>query len=236
MSSHPLFLCCFVNNSELILKTPQKNFFQSFYGINFKRSSYWCDQVKKGKVTYQQWTDEEIIAHYKTSRDKACVGELFNRYGAVVYGVSLKYLKNVAQSQDMTMHIFEKLMDLLLDKTVINFRSWLHVVSRNECLMRLRKQGKIHENSLDDSYELQADEDSLLQKQQDELVLNQLESAIQELKPEQKQCIELFYIQEKCYQQVADITGFTMKQVKSYIQNGKRNLKIILTQTKPIHE
>ncbi len=192
--------------------------------------------MKTGKVTYQQWTDEEIIAHYKKSQDKACVGELFNRYGAVVYGVSLKYLKNVAQSQDMTMHIFEKLMDLLLDKTVINFRSWLHVVSRNECLMRLRKQGKVHENSLDDSYELQADEDSLIQKQQDELMLNQLESAIKELKPEQQQCIELFYIQEKCYQQVAEITGFTLKQVKSYIQNGKRNLKIILTQTKPIHE
>jgi len=185
--------------------------------------------MKKQILTYSHLSDEAIIDAYKMSKDKACVGELFNRYGAIVYGVCLKYLKNVAESQDMSMHIFEKMMQLLLDKEVLNFRPWLHVVSRNECLMLLRKQGKIKSQTIEDKHHLAADDTSLKLKQLEEAQLNHLESAIQLLKPEQKSCIELFYLKEHCYEEVASQTGFNMKQVKSYIQNGKRNLKNILT-------
>lgn len=188
--------------------------------------------MKKNNLTYQELSDEDLILAYKKSQDKAYIGELFNRYGAVVYGVCLKYLKNVAESQDMSMQIFEKLMVLLLDKSVLNFRSWLHVVSRNECLMLLRKQGKTWHESVDEKHHLQSDESSLELKQLEEIQLSQLEAAILQLKPDQRTCIDLFYIKEKCYQEVADQTGFSLKQVKSFIQNGKRNLKnILITQT-----
>ena len=165
---------------------------------------------------------------YKKTHDKQYVGELFRRYGAVVYGVCLKYLKDVAKSQDMSMQVFEKLMTQLITKEVLNFRAWLHVVTKNECLMLLRKAGRHHERSLEDSAELVQDDSGLAEKQLSEIRLEQMEVALQQLKPEQKQCIELFYIQEKCYQDVAKATGFSMKQVKSYIQNGKRNLRLIL--------
>ena len=51
------------------------------------------------------------------------------------------------------------------------------------------------------------------------------------LNPEQKQTVELFYLQEKSYKEIVDQTGFSMNDVKSYIQNGKRNLKIMLSKT-----
>src|SRR5690606_14474281 len=110
--------------------------------------------------------------------------------------------------QDMVMSIFEKLMSLLGEKEIVTFRSWLHVVSRNECLMLLRKQGKVYENSLDESAELIAHEGDVKNKKLQEVKLDRLEEAINKLKDEQKICIELFYLQEKCYQDVADETGY----------------------------
>ena len=113
-----------------------------------------------------------------------------------------------------------------------NFKAWIHTVTKNQCLMQLRKKSRANSREQDfESVEFSLASDStekeeiILKEQQ----LTHVEQAINELKPEQKTCIELFYLQQKCYQDVAEITGFTLKQVKSYIQNGKRNLKIILT-------
>lgn len=203
---------------------------ERFCGINHFIASLLCDQNKYALEKYENINDEALILLYKKNNDKAIIGTLFKRYGHIVYGVCLKYLKNVSDSQDLTMQIFEKLMDKLLDKDVLNFRPWLHVVCRNECLMLLRKQGRVYEKSLEDSAELVQDETALQEKQIEEAQLQQLESALSELKPEQSTCIELFYIKEKCYQDISDQTGYSLKQVKSYIQNGKRNLKNILLQ------
>lgn len=176
-------------------------------------------------------SDRELVYRYQKTRNKKYIGELFERYSHLVYGVSLKYLKNVPEAQDNVMIVFEKLMKDLEKTDVKNFKAWIHIVTKNQCLMKLRKQSKTVsreqdietiEHSLTSSSE---QEEKKLKEQQ----LTQLEEAIQELKPEQKQCVELFYLQQKCYQDVAEITGFSLKQVKSYIQNGKRNLRIILT-------
>lgn len=63
---------------------------------------------------------------------------------------------------------------------------------------------------------------------QDERMLKDLEEAMQHLKKEQKTCIRMFYLQRKSYQSIAEETGFNLLQVKSYIQNGKRNLRLLL--------
>ena len=186
--------------------------------------------MNKKNEKYSGLTDEQVVAAYKQSGDKQFVGELFNRYGPLVFGVCLKYLKNKVAAEDMVMSIFEKLIKLLIEKEVQNFRSWLHVVSRNECLMLLRKQGKIRENSLDESTELEANGSEVDAKQLQEVKLSRLEEAVKKLKEKQRICVELFYLQDKCYQDVADATGFSLKEVKSNIQNGKRNLKILLSQ------
>ncbi len=176
-------------------------------------------------------TDRELVYRYQKTRNKKYIGELFERYSHLVYGVSLKYLKNVPEAQDNVMVVFEKLMKDLENTDVKNFKAWIHVVTKNQCLMKLRKQSKTVSREQDIQtveHSLESDseqEEKKLKEQQ----LTHLEAAIKELKPEQKQCVELFYLQQKCYQDIADITGFSLKQVKSYIQNGKRNLRIILT-------
>jgi RNA polymerase sigma-70 factor (ECF subfamily) len=183
---------------------------------------------RQKKISTQE--DAELIALYQKTHNTKFVGELFNRYAHLVYGVCMKYLKKPADAEDAAMKIFEKLMEDLKHHEVQNFQSWLHIVSKNHCLMDLRKRanGSPTVDFESASYQL-AESSNVEETELKEEQLSGLESAIKQLNDEQKTCIELFYLQEKCYQEVAEITGYTLKQVKSYIQNGKRNLKLILT-------
>ncbi len=185
-----------------------------------------------GSKKIKQLTDLELIKKYQSTHNTQLVGELFKRYSHLVLGVSLKYLKNEEQAKDMVMQVFEKLMEDLKTNDIKNFKGWLHTVSRNHCLMYLRKHNKITAKTQDmDVVEPYiSHEDNVEGVLEKEVQLNLLEQAIHQLKPEQKTCVELFYIKQQCYNEVAEQTGFSLKQVKSYIQNGKRNLKIILSQ------
>ncbi|MDG2332491.1 MAG: sigma-70 family RNA polymerase sigma factor [Flavobacteriales bacterium] len=175
-------------------------------------------------------SDRDLIYRYQKTRNKRFVGELYKRYSHLAYGVSLKYLKNVPDAQDNVMVVFEKLMSDLESTDVKNFKAWIHTVTKNQCLMKLRKKSRLagKEQNLETvEYALTSEpkEDVKLKEEQFE----QLEAAIEELKPEQRKCVELFFLEQTCYQEIAEKTGFSLKKVKSYIQNGKRNLKIILT-------
>jgi RNA polymerase sigma factor (sigma-70 family) len=177
-------------------------------------------------------SDRELVYRYQKSRNKRYIGELYERYGHLVYGVSLKYLKNVQEAQDNVMLVFEKLMSELEKSDIKNFKAWIHTVTKNQCLMHLRKNKNVRskEQSIEPiEYSLASETTDVEQVIAKEHSLTQMEQALNQLKKEQKTCVELFYLKEKCYQDIAEITGFSLKQVKSYIQNGKRNLKIILT-------
>lgn len=176
-------------------------------------------------------SDEELISSYQSSEDPAYVGELFERYTHMSFLVCMKYLKDEVESEDAVMQVFEKLINDLSKYNIKSFRPWLHTVLRNHCLVLLDKQQRVRQKS--DNYvrdtelfmELQSLDHLSNDIEMRELELEQLEKALGLLKIEQRRCLELFYLQQKRYQEVASITGYTMKQVKSFIQNGKRNLK-----------
>jgi RNA polymerase sigma factor (sigma-70 family) len=190
--------------------------------------------AKRSKI--KELSDSDLIERYKKSGDKIYVGQLFERYYHMVYGVSLKYLQNEAEGKDATIQIFENLFTDLMKHEVQNFPSWLHTVCRNHCLMFLRKQKRItkHTDEFKREQQLFREEYSGEQSQDKEKVLSYLEEAIVMLKPEQQECIKLFYLNEKCYKEITDLTGYPINKVKSYIQNGKRNLKLILTKNDEI--
>ena len=173
-------------------------------------------------------TDSELLNHYKKDGELSYLGELYTRYQSLVYGVCLKYLKDRDESKDAVMQLFEKLIQPLRTHEVDNFKSWLYVTTRNHCLMQIRsRKGKFtHE------FSLEIMENQLFLYLEDELELEgnltKLEKCIETLINEQKQCIQLFFLQEKCYREIAQFTGFDLNQVKSFIQNGKRNLKICM--------
>lgn len=175
-------------------------------------------------------SDNELIELYRKENDKELIGHLFSRYTRFVFLVSVKYLKDEADSQDAVMQIFEKLFKDLLIHEIDNFKAWLHTVTRNHCLMKLRKEKNLAYKRKDfqiDSQNFMESEEYFHQteKSQDEINEELAREAIKGLNPEQKKCIELFYLESKSYQEITDLTGYSLKKVKSYIQNGKRNLK-----------
>lgn len=175
---------------------------------------------------YRKLTDEELVLIIQQQQDSDGIGILYERYGHLVYGLALNYLKNKNDAEDLTSLVFEQLFSKLQKHTVQHFKSWLYMLSKNECLMFLRKlkpQSDIEHHS----FELTENEGNSENK---EIQLSILENKIDLLKDEQQQCIRLFYLEEKSYQEVSDTLNIPLNKVKSAIQNGKRNLKILLEQ------
>lgn len=182
---------------------------------------------------FQAKPDDWLIDRFKATGNLEFLGGLYEKYMHLVYGVCLKYLQDRASSQDAVMQIFEKLIIEIPKREIENFKPWLHVITKNYCLMYLRsmkshtaREEKMIENSnlfMESTYELHHNNEPVLDHD-----LEALKKCIDELKTEQKECVKLFYLQEHCYQEIADKTNFDLKKVKSYIQNGKRNLKICM--------
>ncbi len=182
----------------------------------------------------RELSDAELVERFKADGNQLLIGELFRRYRHLVYGVCMKYLKDEDESQDVQMQIFEKLLTDLHRHEISQFKGWLYAVARNECLMYLRSQKS---KRLRDQ-ELQKDLVGFMETEvsvhpdgvtEQEWMLQQMEGSLQHLNEHQRNCIELFYLKKKSYQEIADQTGYNLTEVKSYIQNGKRNLKILLT-------
>lgn len=176
------------------------------------------------------YTDMELLRLYKESGELAYWGELYTRYTSLVYGVCLKYLKDRDEAKDGMMQLFEKLVATLLTHDVENFKSWLYVTTRNHCLMQLRaRKGRYQQEFspelVETQFLLHLDEEPEMEQN-----LSKLEKCIDQLVNDQRQCVRLFYLQEKCYKEITGLTGFDLSKVKSYIQNGKRNLKICMEQ------
>jgi len=182
----------------------------------------------KGIGKAKMLSDTDIISRYKKLGDTEVLVPLFDRYIHLVFGVCLKYLKNKEEAKDAAMEIMESLMDKLLQHEISNFSSWLHTVSRNYCLMRIRNRKENLFIEIDkrknEQIPVESDED-LHQKIEEEVKLNEMGKAIASLNTEQKQCIHLFYLEKRSYDEIAEKTGYSLKKVKSHIQNGKRNLR-----------
>jgi RNA polymerase sigma-70 factor (ECF subfamily) len=172
--------------------------------------------------------EADMLLEYRRSGNLEVLGRLYQPYMSLIYGLCLKYLKDETSSKDAVMQIFEELITKLRLFEVSNFKSWLYTLARNHCLMMLRSSSK-HDFVPIDDYSLGSldglhQETSNLKENQ----LESMESCMQKLPEEQRISIDLFYLQQKCYKEICDVTGFDMNKVKSYIQNGKRNLKICM--------
>jgi RNA polymerase sigma-70 factor, ECF subfamily len=191
--------------------------------------------IRKDKIKeLLSFTDEQLVTRYAQTHDTEIIGILYERYTHLLFTVCYKYLGNDADAEDTVMLVFEKLLDLLKKSEIQNFKSWIYTITKNECLMQLRhkKSGDriIEENlkKLDNEIMESPELNHLFNDNDGEHRIRYLESAINSLSYEQKKCIELFYLNEKSYREVEQITGYTYNEVKSHIQNGKRNLKQIL--------
>ncbi len=176
---------------------------------------------------YTELTDEELLQRYRAQQDNTWLGYLLQRYTALLFGVAMKYLKNREQAEDAVQQVFLKALTHLPEE-LHNFKGWLYVLTRNYCLQELRE--KTNMVTGDALVNVAGAESSQTEMLQEEYTIGQMEEALNELPDEQKKTIELFYLKKMSYNQVMERTGYNFMQVKSYIQNGKRKLKLILLQ------
>ncbi|HEY0434499.1 MAG TPA: sigma-70 family RNA polymerase sigma factor [Chitinophagaceae bacterium] len=176
---------------------------------------------------YQDVPDQQLLDQYYVDHNPEWLGILLPRYTLLLLGVCMKYLRNEEAAKDCVQQIFLKAITELQKYRVEYFKSWLYMVAKNHCLMKLRdRQGKMpvelteaHLGTPDQAM----DGNEMLQN---ERLTDLMKESLQELSPEQRQCVILFYLEKQSYHQISEQTGYSMLQVKSYIQNGKRNLRI----------
>jgi RNA polymerase sigma-70 factor (ECF subfamily) len=176
-------------------------------------------------------TDEELIGQFRDSGSLEILGELYARYMHLVYGVSLKYLEDRSDAQDAVMQIFEKLVTELPRHEVHQFKNWLCVLTRNHCFMEIRSRKSLDkrmEGLESEPHFMESGEELHPLDREDRSIEDALRACMEELKSEQRECIELFYYQRLCYREIAEKLKMDEKRVKSFLQNGKRNLKICL--------
>ncbi|MEO7983406.1 MAG: sigma-70 family RNA polymerase sigma factor [Bacteroidota bacterium] len=179
-------------------------------------------------ISHSSLADKELVALYKESGDMAVLGELYQRYMELVYGVCLKYYKEPETAKDSVMQIFEELVSKLKKHDVDNFKGWLHQVAKNHCLMQLRTpknmktvEFKTELVQLEENVHL----NGVFEKEEN---FNKMEYCLGTLAAEQREAIKLFYLEGKCYNEIVEQTGQEWNQVRSLIQNGRRNLKICM--------
>jgi len=180
------------------------------------------------KDRYSHINDQQLLGYFKADKNNNWLGILLQRYTLLLFGVCMKYLKNEEEAKDAVQQIFLKAITELHKYEVEYIKAWLYMVAKNHCLMKLRDMpGRIVD--LKEQMIITNDEDYSLQVHlQKDKQLELMNQCLEELNAEQKQCVTLFYLEKKTYQDIADETGYSLLQVKSFIQNGKRNLKILL--------
>ena len=173
-------------------------------------------------------SDAQLLGYYEADKNSEWIGILLERYTLLLFGVCMKYVKNEHEAKDCVQQIFLKVLTDVSKYKIDYFKSWLYMVAKNYCLMKLRgQQGK----TLKEWTEMTAsvlDPETREEWQENERMYELLDEAINELNADQQQCVRLFYLEKNSYQQVSEKTGFSLLQVKSFIQNGKRNLKLLM--------
>jgi RNA polymerase sigma factor (sigma-70 family) len=172
--------------------------------------------------------DKELLERFYSDHNNEWLGELLPRYTLLLFGVCMKYLKNEEDAKDCVQQIFLKAINELHKYKVEYFKSWIYMIAKNHCLMKLRDKGKY---AVEITERMAAKPDTTEDKNQlieKDNTLSEMQSALLQLNHEQQRCVTLFYLQKKSYTEIAAETGYSMMQVKSNIQNGKRNLKLLL--------
>lgn len=181
------------------------------------------------RKTIEHLSDEDLVARVKSGQQSS-LAALWDRYAHLLFGVGMKYLKDAERAKDTVVEVFASLPELLGKHEVKQFRPWIHTVMRNRCLMLLRKHDP--ETRVDEAL-LGAPDDGSDEAVLHEATLQRLEAAIGELKDAQQACIRIFYLERNSYQQTAERTGFSLEHVRSHIQNGRRNLRLLLERDRP---
>ena len=180
-------------------------------------------------MNLEEVSDEDLIVRYIKTNEEECLTHLYQRYIPLMYGLCLKYLKNQQDAKDAVVFLYEELSVKIKKYEIANFKNWLYSVTKYYCFSLLKdKKKEVLVDFNVDFMEFDQIDTLLDEKEADEDKIKALNECIQQLPDTQRVCIEAFYMNDKSYVEIVEDTSYNIKSVKSYIQNGRRNLKICL--------
>ena len=182
----------------------------------------------KNNRPYTDWSDDELLKQFVRTSDQELLGQLFSRYVALVYGLCLKYLQQTEDAEDAVINIYEELTQKTRNYQIENFKTWLYSVAKNHCLQILRKEKNLIFEEIDSRIMESDNFEHLIDVNENKEKEEALNYCLETLPDEQRQCIIHFFFDDFSYIDIVEKTGFALNKVKSYIQNGKRNLKICI--------
>ena len=175
-----------------------------------------------------RWSDDELLKQFIQTSHQKLLGELYSRYIPLVYGLCLKYLQQIENAEDAVNNIYVELTQKVHKYQIDNFKTWLYSVTKNHCFQILRKEKNRIFEKVDTDVMESDDFEHLTDVDEDKVKENALNDCLATLPEEQRQCIVHFFFEDLSYADIVGKTGFILNKVKSYIQNGKRNLKICI--------
>lgn len=173
-------------------------------------------------------SDQQLLENFYADHNNQWLGILLQRYTLLLYGVCMKYLKDEAEAKDAVQQVFLKVMTEVEKYKIEYFKSWLYMVAKNHCLMQLREKNGKQQVEITERLYVPSEEVDKLEYIQKDRMMELMEESMNELNEQQRICLKLFYLDKKSYAEVAESTCYSLLQVKSFIQNGKRNLKILI--------
>ena len=177
-------------------------------------------------MPYAQWNDDELLKQFVETSNQEWLGRLYARYIPLVYGLCLKYLRHTEDAEDAVNNIYEELTQKIQKYQIENFKTWLYSVAKNYCLQAIRKDKNLIFEEID-TRNMESDEfEHLIDVDEDRQKEDALNFCLTTLTDEQRQCVIQFFFEEFSYADIVKKNGFELNKVKSYIQNGKRNLRV----------
>jgi len=180
------------------------------------------------KLSYTQWSDDELLKQFILTANQELLGQLYSRYIPLVYGLCLKYLQQIEDAEDAVINIYEELIRKIQHYEIGNFKTWLYSVAKNHCLQILRKEKNLIFEKIDLQNMESGEFEHLIDVEDDKEKEEALNYCLTTLPEEQRLCIVHFFFDDFSYADIVEKTGYALNKVKSYIQNGKRNLKICI--------
>ena len=191
-------------------------------------------RVRIDKQSLSKWVgvnrrdESSLLLKYLKTNDLSYLLELYRPYMHLVYGLAFKYVKDPKQSQEIVYCIFKKLIKDIKRQEVRVFGNWLYNLSLDFC-KQWRDRGRTESDqivalggSTQTPVEFYDDKDDDSFEEE----ISSMEDEVMRIKSQQEKCSQLFFKEQRCFQEIADITGWEVSEIKYHVKNAKRKTNI----------
>jgi RNA polymerase sigma-70 factor (ECF subfamily) len=184
-------------------------------------------------LDYSTLDDEALLRLIIQARPEA-LGELYDRYGRLVFSLALNSVGNPATAEEITQDVFlrvwQRARQYRADRAKVS--TWLTSITRHRAIDQLRRRGSRPEQHSVAWAEVVPSAETTVNGPEQATGLamerERVRAAITRLSKEQKQVLALAYFQGLTQSQIAEALVLPLGTVKTRIRLGMQKLREVL--------